>query len=44
DPKYGWDGSFKGKQQEMEVYGYVMSGMFITGEPFYKKGNVTLIR
>ncbi|MCD6064872.1 MAG: hypothetical protein K0R82_2783, partial [Flavipsychrobacter sp.] len=33
DPKYGWDGSFKGKQQEMEVYGYVMSGMFITGEP-----------
>ncbi|WP_276133118.1 PKD domain-containing protein [Polluticoccus soli] len=44
DPAYGWDGSFKGKQQEMEVYGYVMSGIFITGDPFYKKGNVTLIR
>jgi gliding motility-associated-like protein len=44
DPKYGWDGSYKGKQQEMDTYAFVLSGTFVDGTTFYKKGNVTLIR
>jgi gliding motility-associated-like protein len=44
DPKYGWDGSYKGKQQEMEVYAWVLSGSFTDETTFYRKGNVTLLR
>ncbi|RYE25619.1 MAG: PKD domain-containing protein [Sphingobacteriales bacterium] len=44
NPAYGWDGSFKGKPQEMETYAFVLSGMFVDGTSFYKKGNIALIR
>jgi gliding motility-associated-like protein len=44
DPAYGWDGSYKGKQQEMEVYGWVLNVTFIDGSTSQRKGNVTLLR
>lgn len=40
----GWDGTYKGKQQEMDVYAFVLNITFIDGTTLYKKGNVTLIR
>jgi FOG: PKD repeat len=44
DPAYGWDGNYKGKKQPLESYAFVMSGIFIDGTTFYKKGNVTLLK
>ena len=44
DRNKGWDGTFKGVPQEMEVYAYVVSATFITGTSQSLKGNVTLVR
>lgn len=44
DVNIGWDGKYKGKEQPMEAYGYVMNVTFIDGTTFFKKGNVTLLR
>lgn len=41
---YGWDGTFNGKEQEMEVYAYVLEVTYIDGSTAQRKGNVTLIR
>jgi gliding motility-associated-like protein len=40
----GWDGTFNGKQQEMESYAYVLDVEFIDGSTVNKSGNVTLLR
>ncbi len=40
----GWDGTFKGKLQEMDAYGFVLTADFIDGSSGTKKGNVTLLR
>lgn len=44
DMNVGWDGTFKGKPQETEAYGFVLNVTFTDGTTFYKKGNVTLLR
>ena len=44
DYKIGWDGSYHGKLQEMEVYVYSLTGNFADGVLFEKKGNITLLR
>lgn len=44
EPQYGWDGSYKGKPQEIETYAFVLSGTFVDGTTFYKKGNVSLLK
>lgn len=44
DVNKGWDGKYKGKEQPMEAYAYVMNVTFVDGTSFYKKGNVTLLR
>jgi gliding motility-associated-like protein len=44
NPAYGWNGNFKGKEQEMEVYGWVLNVTFIDGTTAQRKGNVTLLR
>lgn len=44
DMEVGWDGSFNGKPQEMEAYGYVLNVTFTDGTSLSKKGNVTLLR
>ncbi len=41
----GWDGSYKSKAQEMEVYVYTLQARFLDGtETGIRKGNVTLLR
>ncbi|MEY4876329.1 MAG: hypothetical protein RL708_1478 [Bacteroidota bacterium] len=40
----GWDGTFNGKQQEMDVYAWTLNVTFLTGEKRRLKGNVTLVR
>ena len=44
DKGIGWDGKYKGKEQPVEAYGYVMNVTFVDGNTFFKKGNVTLLR
>jgi len=44
DQSHGWDGTWKGKAQEMEVYAFVLSVTFLDGTHFHKQGNVTLLR
>lgn len=44
DPKYGWDGTYQGKAQEVEVYGWVLTVTFTDGSTSLRKGNVTLLR
>ncbi len=40
----GWNGGYKGADAPLEVYGYVLSVVFKSGNTFHKKGNITLIR
>lgn len=44
DMDIGWDGKYKGKEQPVEAYAYVLNVVFVDGTTFYKKGNVTLLR
>jgi gliding motility-associated-like protein len=44
DTNMGWDGSFKGKQQPMDVYTYTLDAEFFDGKKVNKTGNITLIR
>jgi len=44
DINRGWDGSFKGKQQEMEAYAWILDATFVDGSAIHKTGNVTLLR
>lgn len=39
-----WDGKYKGVDQPMEAYAYILTATFEDGTPFSKKGNVTLVR
>lgn len=40
----GWDGTYKGNAQPMEVYVYSLIGDFADGNKFERKGNITLLR
>lgn len=44
DKNVGWNGTYKGEPQEMDVYGYVLSVKFLDGTHMKKQGNVTLLR
>lgn len=44
DPKQGWDGTNKGQQQPIGVYGYVIRIGYPDGYVETYKGTVTLIR
>ena len=44
DEAYGWDGTFNGKEQEMDAYAYVLNVTYIDGTTAQRKGNVTLLR
>ena len=39
----GWDGTFKGEMQDMDVVAYSLSGSFLDGTSFQKTGNITII-
>lgn len=43
-PKFGWDGTYKGAIQPVEVYAYYAKVVFLNGEVQNLKGSVTLIR
>lgn len=40
----GWDGTFRGKQCDPDVYDYYLDGFCIDGQSFLIQGNITLIR
>ncbi|MFM9004606.1 MAG: gliding motility-associated C-terminal domain-containing protein, partial [Flavobacteriales bacterium] len=39
-----WDGNHQGKKVNSGVFVYYFDGVLINGDPFYRKGNVTVIR
>ena len=44
DRKIGWDGTFKGQAQPMDVYAYTLDVEFSDGRKLRKTGDITLIR
>jgi len=44
DPNQGWDGTFKGVPQPMDVYAYTLDATFFDGTKTTRKGDITLIR
>lgn len=40
----GWDGTFKGKPQEVDAYMYILKGRCSDGQDIFNKGNITLLR
>lgn len=40
----GWDGSFKGKPQDTDVFVWIVEGLDYQGKIIFQKGSVTLIR
>jgi gliding motility-associated-like protein len=44
DNSIGWDGTFKGKNQPVETYMYMLKGVCVSGNSIFKKGNITLLR
>jgi gliding motility-associated-like protein len=43
-PNFGWDGTFKGVPQPMDVYVYTLDATFFNGKKITRKGDITLIR
>jgi gliding motility-associated-like protein len=44
DRRAGWDGTFNGQQQPMDVYAYTLDVEFFDGKKLRKTGDITLIR
>jgi gliding motility-associated-like protein len=44
DPAIGWDGTYRGEIQPMDVYAYTLEADFSNGTHIIKKGDITLIR
>jgi gliding motility-associated-like protein len=44
DQKNGWDGTYKGESQPMEVYTYTVDATLINKDHVKLKGNITLLR
>jgi gliding motility-associated-like protein len=44
NPRQGWDGTFKGVLQPMDVYVYTLEAEFFDGTRVNRKGDITLIR
>jgi len=40
----GWDGTYKGKLQPMDVYTYTLDAIFSDGKKVHKSGDITLLR
>jgi len=43
-PSVGWDGTFNGIAQPMDVYAYTLEATFEDGKKTTRKGDITLIR
>jgi gliding motility-associated-like protein len=44
DVNIGWDGTYKGNPQPMDVYAYTVEAEYFDGTKVAKKGDITLIR
>jgi gliding motility-associated-like protein len=44
DINFQWDGTFKGKELTPDVYGYYMRVVCIPNKPYFRKGNITLLK
>ncbi len=44
DQTIGWDGTFKGREVDPEVFVYYLNAICIGGETYFEKGNITVIR
>ncbi len=44
DITQGWDGTWRGKKLDPDVYDYYMEGFCVDGQSFLIQGNITLIR
>jgi len=44
NPNQGWDGTYRGIPQPMDVYAYTVEATFFDGTRTTKKGDITLIR
>ena len=44
NPGDGWDGRFKGRLLDPDVFGYYLEVKCFNGDEYFKKGNITLIR
>ena len=44
DESFGWDGTYKGEQQEVDVYMYILKGICADTQNVFYKGNITLLR
>lgn len=44
NPQSGWDGTYKGIQQEIDSYAYIFSATLVSGRTIKGQGNVTIIR
>jgi gliding motility-associated-like protein len=44
NPFVGWDGTYRGTLQPMDVYGYTLEAVFYDGTKTHRKGDITLIR
>jgi gliding motility-associated-like protein len=40
----GWDGTFKGQPQDMDIFAYVLTASFIDGSTRQHTGNISLLR
>jgi gliding motility-associated-like protein len=43
-PDYGWDGTYGGQLQPMDVYAYTLEADFADGRHVSRKGDITLVR
>ncbi|MCD4695648.1 MAG: gliding motility-associated C-terminal domain-containing protein [Bacteroidales bacterium] len=44
DPAVGWDGTFKGKKQEVDVYTYFIKVVYVDKSVVKESGNISLLR
>lgn len=44
NPNVGWDGTYLGVSQPMDVYAYTLEAQFSDGKRVSKKGDITLVR
>ena len=44
DRNQGWDGTFKGTLQPMDVYTYTLDAVFTDGKKVRKTGDISLLR
>jgi gliding motility-associated-like protein len=43
DPTRGWNGYYRGRLSDEGVYMYRIEGVFETGQPFFRMGDITLL-